>query len=92
MRHWLTALLAAMLLFSAPSFASAQQEAVGFSGADYWRAVKDGQAGTTSSLSPEHGVLISVPGELWYEVKTKWVSPLGAIAIFGTLALCALMY
>ena len=46
----------------------------------------------TTSRSPEHGVLISVPGQLWFEVKTKWVSPLGAIAIFGSLAMCGLMY
>lgn len=45
MRHWLTALLTALLLFSAPGFADAQKEAVGFAGADYWRAVKDGQIG-----------------------------------------------
>ncbi|MGL4478088.1 MAG: formate dehydrogenase subunit gamma, partial [Aeromonas veronii] len=92
MRHWLTALLTALLLFSAPGFADAQKEAVGFAGADYWRAVKDGQEGVTTSRSPEHGVLISVPGQLWFEVKTKWVSPLGAIAIFGSLAMCGLMY
>ncbi|MDF8327687.1 hypothetical protein P5G63_03920 [Aeromonas salmonicida] len=40
MRHWLTALLTALLLFSAPGFADAEKETVGFAGADYWRAVK----------------------------------------------------
>ncbi len=54
--------------------------------------MKDGQEGVTTSRSPEHGVLISVPGQLWFEVKTKWVSPLGAIAIFGSLGMCGLMY
>lgn len=89
MKTWLMALFAALLLVSTASFADAEKEAVGFAGADYWRAVKDGQEGVTTSRSPEHGVLISVPGQLWFEVKTKWVSPLGAIAIFGSLAMCA---
>ncbi|MEH6530444.1 MAG: formate dehydrogenase subunit gamma [Photobacterium frigidiphilum] len=67
-------------------------EMAGFAGADYWRAVKNGQEGTTTSKSPEHGVLISVPGQTWYILKEKWMSPLGALAIFGSLAMVALAY
>ena len=38
MRHWLTGLLTALLLFSAPGFADAQKETIGFAGADdYYR-------------------------------------------------------
>lgn len=92
MKTWLMALFAALLLLSAPSMANTEREAIGFAGADYWRAVKGGEEGVTTSLSPEHGVLISVPSQLWFEIKTKWVSPLGAIAIFGTLGMCTLMY
>ncbi len=69
-----------------------QKEIVGFAGADYWRMVKDGQEGYTTSQSPEHGVLISVPGQTWFILKEKWMSPLGALAIFGSLALVALAY
>ncbi|GAB3530159.1 formate dehydrogenase subunit gamma [Photobacterium alginatilyticum] len=69
-----------------------QKEIVGFAGADYWRMVKDGQQGYTTSQSPEHGVLISVPGQTWFILKEKWMSPLGALAIFGSLALVALAY
>ncbi|KMV31063.1 formate dehydrogenase [Photobacterium swingsii] len=71
---------------------SVQKEAVGFAGADYWRMVKDGQEGYTTSKSPEHGVLISVPGQTWYVLKEKWMSPLGALAIFGSLAMVTLAY
>ncbi|OAN17870.1 formate dehydrogenase subunit gamma [Photobacterium jeanii] len=69
-----------------------QKEIVGFAGADYWRMVKDGQEGYTTSKSPEHGVLISVPGQTWYVLKEKWMSPLGALAIFGSLAMVTLAY
>ncbi|KLV07257.1 formate dehydrogenase [Photobacterium aquae] len=69
-----------------------RQEITGFAGADYWRMVKDGQEGYTTSKSPEHGVLISVPGQTWYILKEKWMSPLGALAIFGSLAMVALAY
>lgn len=69
-----------------------QREAVGFAGADYWRMVKDGQEGYTTSKSPEHGVLIRVPGQTWYILKEKWMSPLGALAIFGSLVLVGLAY
>ncbi|ELR63566.1 Formate dehydrogenase -O, gamma subunit [Photobacterium marinum] len=69
-----------------------QKEIIGFAGADYWRMVKDGQEGYTTSRSPEHGVLISVPGQTWFILKEKWMSPLGALAIFGSLAMVALAY
>ncbi len=92
-RHetWLMALFAALLLVSTASFADAER------GGRLCRrrllAGGEGRAGgVTTSRSPEHRVLISVPGQLWFEVKTKWVSPLGAIAIFGSLAMCGLMY
>lgn len=61
-------------------------------GADFWREVKSGKAGYTTSLWPEHGVLISTPGETWFILKEKWMSPLGALAIFGSLTAVALAY
>ncbi|WP_425244292.1 formate dehydrogenase subunit gamma [Vibrio gelatinilyticus] len=61
-------------------------------GADYWRQVREGVSGTTTSASPEHGVLISTPGETWFVLKEKWMSPAGAVAIFGSITLVVLMY
>lgn len=92
MRHWLTALLTALLLFSAPGFADAEKETVGFAGADYWRAVKGGEVGITTSRGAEHGVLINVTGEQWRTLRNTWVSPFGALAIGGSILALLLFY
>lgn len=70
----------------------AQKEISQLAGADFWRQIRQGEAGYTTSQSPEHGVLISKPGETWYILKEKWMSPAGAIAIFGSIAMVTLAY
>jgi formate dehydrogenase subunit gamma len=70
----------------------AQREMTQLAGADYWRDVRQGQEGYTTSKFPEHGVLISTPGQTWYILKEKWMSPAGAVAIFGSIALVTMMY
>ncbi|KXO09891.1 Formate dehydrogenase -O, gamma subunit [Moritella sp. JT01] len=67
-------------------------ELTGFAGADYWRAVRDGQEGYTTSKSAEHGILISSSGQAWSILKEKWISPLGALAILGCIGLVILAY
>jgi formate dehydrogenase subunit gamma len=69
-----------------------QGEMTQLAGADYWRMVREGVEGTTTSASPEHSVLISKPGETWYILKEKWMSPAGAVAIFGSITLVMLVY
>ncbi|QIL84439.1 formate dehydrogenase subunit gamma [Vibrio sp. HDW18] len=70
----------------------AQKEMSQLAGADFWRQVRQGEAGYTTSHSPEHGVLISKPGETWFILKEKWMSPAGAVAIFGSIAMVVLAY
>ncbi|UUM31758.1 formate dehydrogenase subunit gamma [Vibrio japonicus] len=70
----------------------AQREITQLAGADYWRQVRQGEEGYTTSQFPEHGVLIRQPGEAWYILKEKWMSPAGAIAIFGSIAMVGLAY
>ncbi|MGR5117458.1 formate dehydrogenase subunit gamma [Vibrio astriarenae] len=70
----------------------AQREMTQMAGADFWRQVRQGETGTTSSTFPEHGMLISTPGQTWYILKEKWMSPAGAVAIFGSIAMVTLMY
>ncbi|PMH46532.1 formate dehydrogenase subunit gamma [Vibrio sp. 10N.286.49.B3] len=69
-----------------------KQEMTQLGGADFWRKVKEGEEGYTTSQFPEHGVLISTPGETWFILKEKWMSPAGAVAIFGSITLVFLAY
>ncbi|MDA0147565.1 formate dehydrogenase subunit gamma [Vibrio sp. LaRot3] len=69
-----------------------EKEMTQLAGADFWREVREGQEGYTTSKFPEHGVLISTPGETWFVLKEKWMSPAGAIAIFGSIALVIMAY
>lgn len=84
--------LQSMAADSSKPSSSAQQEMTQLAGADYWRQVRDGEEGYTTSTSPEHGMLINVPGQTWFKLKEKWMSPLGALAIFGSLAMVTLAY
>ncbi|WP_070971512.1 formate dehydrogenase subunit gamma [Vibrio sonorensis] len=70
--------------------ASAKQEIAQLAGADYWRQVKDGTEGYTTAQGDEAGVLINTTGQLWREIRNKWITPIGVAMIavsFGSLAL-----
>ncbi|MGL6312617.1 formate dehydrogenase subunit gamma [Vibrio sp. WXL103] len=102
----LSLMAAALLTLSMPTLAEqaqanppasensvAQREMVQLTGGpDFWRQVRQGQTGTTSSQFPEHDTLISTPGQAWYILKEKWMSPAGAVAIFGSIAMVTLFY
>ncbi|MEF1340574.1 formate dehydrogenase subunit gamma, partial [Vibrio rotiferianus] len=94
----LSMMTALLLTFAMPASAQedtspvVQQEMTQLAGADFWRQVKEGQEGYTTSKSAEHGVLISTPGETWYILKEKWMSPAGAVAIFGSIAMVIMAY
>ncbi|CAH0525967.1 formate dehydrogenase subunit gamma [Vibrio hippocampi] len=97
---WLSLLMALWIIapinaaFAEESKADKQvaAEVTQLAGADYWREVKSGVEGTTTSQWPEHNVLISVPGETWFILKEKWMSPAAAVAIFGSISMVVLMY
>ncbi|MDE1232441.1 formate dehydrogenase subunit gamma [Vibrio aestuarianus] len=94
----LPVLAALAMLCSSPSFAKdettpvVEREMTQLAGADFWQQVRQGEVGYTTSQSPEHGMLISAPGEAWFLLKEKWMSPAGAIAIFGSIAMVILAY
>ncbi|NOI57440.1 formate dehydrogenase subunit gamma [Vibrio coralliilyticus] len=94
----LSIMTALMFAFSLPAQAEqkeadvAEREMSQLAGADFWRQVRQGEEGYTTSQFPEHGMLISAPGQTWYILKEKWMSPAGAVAIFGSIAFVTLMY
>lgn len=71
---------------------TAEKEMTRLAGDEFYKKVQDGQKGYTTSQSMEHDVLISHPSETWYILKEKWMSPLGAIAVLGSLAMVTLAY
>ncbi|SDG94051.1 formate dehydrogenase subunit gamma [Vibrio xiamenensis] len=99
-KRMLLVTLSLISLFGGPVLAAekttspdvAQREITQLAGADYWRQLRQGEQGYTTSSFPEHGVLISKPGETWYILKEKWMSPAGAVAIFGSLAMVIAVY
>ncbi|MAY41045.1 MULTISPECIES: formate dehydrogenase subunit gamma [unclassified Neptuniibacter] len=86
-------LLLAALLFSNLAMATPSDAKVaGFAGADYWNVVKQGDQGSTQAQGQEAGQLINVAGEEWRLWRNQWVTPAGAYAIGGTLAILAIFY
>ncbi|MGF1909678.1 formate dehydrogenase subunit gamma [Vibrio kasasachensis] len=91
-------LLAALVMtLSLPATAQesvpvAQKEMAQLAGTEFWKEVREGESGYTTSKFPEHGVLISTPGETWFVLKEKWMSPAGAVAIFGSIAMVIMAY
>lgn len=86
-------LLVLALIFS--GFANAtpsDAKVAGFAGADYWQVVKKGDTGRTQDQGAEAGQLINVKGEEWRYWRNQWITPAGAYAIGGTLALLAIFY
>ncbi|GLT14007.1 formate dehydrogenase subunit gamma [Vibrio algivorus] len=71
---------------------TAEKEMTRLAGDEFYQKVQDGQKGYTTSQSMEHDVLVSHPSEAWYILKEKWMSPLGAIAVLGSLAMVSLAY
>jgi formate dehydrogenase subunit gamma len=46
--------------------------------ADYWREVREGEAGYTTAAGPERGVLIQSAGQVWREIRNGPVITWGA--------------
>ena len=82
------------LVFSVQSFANnpADAKVAGFAGADYWEVVQQGDQGRTQSQSREAGQLINIKGEEWRHWRNKWITPIGAYTLGGTLGLLVIFY
>ncbi|MGB2079874.1 MAG: formate dehydrogenase subunit gamma [Vibrio sp.] len=71
---------------------TAEKEMTSLGGEKFFEMAKDGQAGYTTSTSMEHDIAVSPPSEFWFKLKEKWMSPLGALAVLGSLAMVAAAY
>jgi formate dehydrogenase subunit gamma len=62
--------------------------------ADAWRQIKSGETGPNYRDSRFQGEynLINASGESWRQIRNRWVSPFGVIAVVGMFALITLFY
>jgi formate dehydrogenase subunit gamma len=88
----LLVLLITLLFSTMANAAPSDAKVAGFAGADYWQVVKQGDQGSTQAQGEEAGQLINVAGEEWRHWRNQWVTPAGAIAIGGTLAILVIFY
>ena len=62
--------------------------------ADLWRQVKGGETGPNyrDSRADSTYNLVNESGETWRQIRDRWVSPFGLIAVLGMIAVIALFY
>ncbi|SEK22425.1 formate dehydrogenase subunit gamma [Halomonas daqiaonensis] len=62
--------------------------------ADIWRQIESGETGPNyrSSRFGSDYNLINTVGETWRQLRERWVSPFGVIAVVGMIVLIALFY
>ncbi|GGK77851.1 formate dehydrogenase subunit gamma [Amphritea balenae] len=82
------------LSFSGLAQAASPSEAkvAGFASTAYWDAISKGESGRTQSQANEAGQLINVQGEEWRHWRNQWITPAGAYALGGTLAVLLIFY
>lgn len=72
--------------------AKSSQESTPFSGADFWREIRDGQKGNTAAMGIDEGQLINVNGQRWREIRNHWVSPIGLAVLLSSAGGIFLFY
>ncbi|WFM69712.1 formate dehydrogenase subunit gamma [Halomonas sp. CKK8] len=62
--------------------------------ADAWRQIKSGETGPNyrDSRFDSNYNLINASGETWRQLRERWVSPFGVIAVVGMIVVIALFY
>lgn len=95
----LALLLALTALFAAPAMAQAETEreaatAVGGVSPDIWRQVRSGEvdANFRDTRFDSTYNLVNSSGERWRQLRNRWVSPFGLIAVGGMIAAITLFY
>ncbi|MEM9439061.1 MAG: formate dehydrogenase subunit gamma [Pseudomonadota bacterium] len=62
------------------------------SDADFWRAIRDGNAGNVSGPDAQAGVMIQSEGDLWRAMRNGPLSTYGVWVLIGMVALLALFF
>ncbi|MEL6962108.1 MAG: formate dehydrogenase subunit gamma [Pseudomonadota bacterium] len=62
------------------------------SDADFWRAIRDGNAGNVSGPDAQAGVMIQSEGDLWRAMRNGPLSTYGVWVLVGMVALLALFF
>jgi formate dehydrogenase subunit gamma len=95
----LAVLLALTTLLAAPAMAQAETEreaatAVTGVSPDIWRQVRSGEvdANFRDSRFDSNYNLVNASGERWRQLRNRWVSPFGLIAVGGMIVVIALFY
>ena len=61
-------------------------------GADLWRAVREGDVGTTQVQGVDSGVLISEYGERWRQYRMQQLAPWGALVLGAMVGIFIVYY
>ncbi|MGJ7456947.1 formate dehydrogenase subunit gamma [Halomonas sp. MA07-2] len=95
----LALLLALCSLLASPALAQAEPEreaatAVVGASPDVWRQVRSGEvdANFRDSRADSNYNLVNASGERWRQLRNRWVSPFGLIAIGGMIVVIALFH
>ncbi|MFO8046697.1 MAG: formate dehydrogenase subunit gamma [Halomonas sp.] len=95
----LALLLLLTALFASPALAQVETEreaaaAVGAVTPDTWRQVRSGEVGPNfrDSRADSTYNLINASGESWRQLRNRWVSPFGLIAVGGMAVVILLFY
>jgi len=64
----------------------------GSSDAEFWRAIRKGDAGNVSGPNAEAGVMIQSEGDLWRSIRNGPLSTYGIWVLIGMVALLALFF
>ena len=59
---------------------------------NFWRAVREGEAGYSSVTGPEAGVFINNGAQNWLQMRNNVITTYGGYVIIGALALIALFF
>jgi len=60
--------------------------------ANFWRAVREGEAGYSAVTGPEAGVFINNGGQNWRQIRDTYITKFGGWAILGSLGLILLFF